>query len=167
MKVTELPSAAYLDLGKDLHGLANELIKKYEIANGAPLNRDAADKIVDLVFENPGEADKAKAEVLRGHLYAVLKRQGEPTSAPAQELLEAAADQKRQNEATGLRTQELILAREWAMLILRGDRNMTPDEYVIWQEARHNKTDQVGMLPAASQSKVYREAANIVDRGGS
>lgn len=161
--VTELPGAALLDLGDELFKLANELIAKYERANEAPINKAAADKIVELVFED--EADKDKAEVLRGHLYSAIKRQGVPTSDQAEEVLEEAAQVKARNEATGLKTQELILAREWASLMTRSSRDFTPTEYMVWQNQRANKSDQIAMLPPKSQAAIYAEAAAIVERG--
>lgn len=161
----ELPAAAVLDLGDDLAKVTNELIAKYETANGAPITQKAADRIVAMVFEDA--EDKDKAEVLRGHLYSIVKRQGVPTSDAANELLEDVAEVKARNEATRLETQELILAREWASLILRASRPFTPNEYMVWQNQRSNKGDQIAMLPPRSQAAIYREAAAIVERGGS
>lgn len=168
MKTNQLPAAALLDLGDDLHKLVNELIEKYEVGNGAPINQNAADQIVALAFppdDKDADANKDKAEVLRGHLYAVVKRAGAPTSDKAREILEAAEAVKAQNAATGLETREIILAREWAMLILRSQRSFTPDEYMRWQNSRCNKSDQIAMLPPAAQARVFAEAAAIVERG--
>jgi len=167
-KPNTLPGAALLDLGDDLWNMANRLIATYETSNDKQIDQAAADQITKMVFDPDEENyDKDKAEVLRAHLYSIVKRQGIPTSDAANELLDAAAAQKERNAATGLKTQELILAREWASLILRAGRDFTPTEYMVWQNQRANKSDQIGMLPPKSQATIYAAAAAIVDRGGS
>ena len=164
---SELPGAALLDLGDDLFKVVNGFIAKYERANERPINEAAARQIADLVFENPQtDEEKEKHQVLLGHLLALVKRQGVPVAKESKKLLEKAKAQKELNAATGLETQELILAREWAAVIIKSGQTLTANEFMILQNTRCNKADQIAMLPPESQATIYAEAAEIVANGG-
>ena len=160
---SELPAAALLDLGQDLHAAANAYIAEFEKANETSLTKEAAETISDLVF--PNKEDSEKREVLLGHLLSVVKRNGAPTSTASMELLEKAKAQKELNASTGLQTQEIILAREWASIIIKSQQTLTANEFMLLQNTRANKSDQIAMLPAASQAAIYADAAELVQNG--
>jgi len=140
-----LDAHAYGALGARLWETLNKKIDEYETSNGAEAETEAdVAAILTATFAERTSDNSAEYDKAQECLLTMLKRKHVPVSSEAKELLLKDAERDRRNEATGARTQEIVLQRELALLVRKSQGDfLVPAEYYENEEHVALKKKQI------------------------